>query len=175
MGQATLLQWQTPSCGLVRRFSSQTGGESGKEGPRLLGRAVREGGGGRDYEERSGCLAFTRPSLPACHPRLSPEIYLKRPAHSDDWRLDIMLKRKAVRPVASQQAGHDGVCPVWAEVGNGRLQGRETCPSGHLLPLHLPVVAPSHTHTPVRDLSPPAPLHFPGSLGCVHVPCSHYL
>ncbi|KAL1779001.1 phospholipase D2 [Sigmodon hispidus] len=26
---------------------------------------------------------------------LSPEIYLKRPAHSDDWRLDIMLKRKA--------------------------------------------------------------------------------
>eukprot|EP00069_Balaena_mysticetus_P014241 bmy_08648T0 len=27
---------------------------------------------------------------------LSPEIYLKRPAHSDDWRLDIMLKKKAV-------------------------------------------------------------------------------
>ncbi|XP_032124689.1 phospholipase D2 isoform X4 [Cebus imitator] len=27
---------------------------------------------------------------------LSPEVYLKRPAHSDDWRLDIMLKRKAV-------------------------------------------------------------------------------
>ncbi|XP_078230166.1 phospholipase D2 isoform X5 [Callithrix jacchus] len=26
---------------------------------------------------------------------LSPEVYLKRPAHSDDWRLDIMLKRKA--------------------------------------------------------------------------------
>ncbi|XP_020768692.2 phospholipase D2 isoform X2 [Odocoileus virginianus] len=26
---------------------------------------------------------------------LSPEIYLKRPAHSDDWRLDIMLKKKA--------------------------------------------------------------------------------
>ncbi|XP_022451787.1 phospholipase D2 isoform X3 [Delphinapterus leucas] len=27
---------------------------------------------------------------------LSPEIYLKRPARSDDWRLDIMLKKKAV-------------------------------------------------------------------------------
>ncbi|KAF6096182.1 phospholipase D2 [Phyllostomus discolor] len=26
---------------------------------------------------------------------LSPEIYLKRPAYSDDWRLDIMLKKKA--------------------------------------------------------------------------------
>uniref|UniRef100_A0A8C4MDI5 Phospholipase n=1 Tax=Equus asinus asinus TaxID=83772 RepID=A0A8C4MDI5_EQUAS len=26
---------------------------------------------------------------------LSPEMYLKRPAHSDDWRLDIMLKKKA--------------------------------------------------------------------------------
>ncbi|XP_020822230.1 phospholipase D2 isoform X1 [Phascolarctos cinereus] len=26
---------------------------------------------------------------------LSPEIYLKRPAHSEDWRLDIMLKKKA--------------------------------------------------------------------------------
>ncbi|XP_049717555.1 phospholipase D2 isoform X4 [Elephas maximus indicus] len=26
---------------------------------------------------------------------LSPEVYLKRPAHSDDWRLDVMLKRKA--------------------------------------------------------------------------------
>ncbi|XP_069857735.1 phospholipase D2 [Dipodomys merriami] len=26
---------------------------------------------------------------------LSPEVYLKRPAHSNDWRLDIMLKRKA--------------------------------------------------------------------------------
>ncbi|XP_003791251.2 phospholipase D2 [Otolemur garnettii] len=26
---------------------------------------------------------------------LSPEVYLKRPAHSDDWRLDIMLKKKA--------------------------------------------------------------------------------
>ncbi|XP_004716185.1 phospholipase D2 isoform X1 [Echinops telfairi] len=26
---------------------------------------------------------------------LSPEVYLKRPAHSDDWRLDIMLKRRA--------------------------------------------------------------------------------
>ncbi|XP_023599838.1 phospholipase D2 isoform X3 [Myotis lucifugus] len=26
---------------------------------------------------------------------LSPEIYLKRPAHSDDWRLDVMLKKKA--------------------------------------------------------------------------------
>ncbi|KAM9597177.1 phospholipase D2 isoform 2-T3 [Trichechus inunguis] len=26
---------------------------------------------------------------------LSPEVYLKRPAHSDDWRLDSMLKRKA--------------------------------------------------------------------------------
>ncbi|XP_036882838.1 phospholipase D2 isoform X1 [Manis javanica] len=26
---------------------------------------------------------------------LSPEIYLKRPAHSDDWRLDLMLKKKA--------------------------------------------------------------------------------
>ncbi|XP_024895916.1 phospholipase D2 isoform X2 [Pteropus alecto] len=26
---------------------------------------------------------------------LSPEIYLKRPAHSNDWRLDIMLKKKA--------------------------------------------------------------------------------
>ncbi|XP_074081518.1 phospholipase D2 isoform X2 [Macrotis lagotis] len=26
---------------------------------------------------------------------LSPEIYLKRPAQSDDWRLDIMLKKKA--------------------------------------------------------------------------------
>ncbi|XP_028911138.1 phospholipase D2 [Ornithorhynchus anatinus] len=26
---------------------------------------------------------------------LSPEIYLKRPAHSDAWRLDILLKRKA--------------------------------------------------------------------------------
>lgn len=37
-------------------------------------------------------------SLPiALVSRLSPEIYLKRPAHSDDWRLDIMLKRKAVR------------------------------------------------------------------------------
>uniref|UniRef100_A0A4X2JZ57 Phospholipase n=1 Tax=Vombatus ursinus TaxID=29139 RepID=A0A4X2JZ57_VOMUR len=27
--------------------------------------------------------------------RLSPEIYLKRPAHSEDWRLDVMLKKKA--------------------------------------------------------------------------------
>lgn len=39
------------------------------------------------------------PSPPALNPRLSPEIYLKRPAHSDDWRLDIMLKKKAVRRV----------------------------------------------------------------------------
>ena len=37
------------------------------------------------------------PSPPALNPRLSPEIYLKRPAHSDDWRLDIMLKKKAAR------------------------------------------------------------------------------
>lgn len=36
----------------------------------------------------------------AVNSRLSPEIYLKRPAHSNDWRLDIMLKKKAVRSVA---------------------------------------------------------------------------
>lgn len=40
-------------------------------------------------------IACSLPIALAC--RLSPEIYLKRPAHSDDWRLDIMLKRKAVR------------------------------------------------------------------------------
>lgn len=28
--------------------------------------------------------------------RLSPEIYLKRPAQTDDWRLDLLLMRKAV-------------------------------------------------------------------------------
>ncbi|XP_063097830.1 phospholipase D2 isoform X2 [Cavia porcellus] len=32
---------------------------------------------------------------PALTPRLSPEVYLKRPAHSDDWRLDFMLKKAA--------------------------------------------------------------------------------
>lgn len=40
-------------------------------------------------------LACSLPTALTC--RLSPEVYLKRPAHSDDWRLDIMLKRKAVR------------------------------------------------------------------------------
>lgn len=28
--------------------------------------------------------------------RLSPEIYMKRPAQTDAWRLDLILKRKAV-------------------------------------------------------------------------------
>lgn len=46
-------------------------------------------------------------SLPltlALNSRLSPEIYLKRPAHSDDWRLDLMLKKKAVRRVVRLEA-----------------------------------------------------------------------
>lgn len=47
--------------------------------------------------------------LPAAlNPRLSPEIYLKRPAHSDDWRLDIMLKKKAVRRVVGPEGKHGG-------------------------------------------------------------------
>lgn len=29
-------------------------------------------------------------------PRLSPEVYLKRPAQTDEWRLDLILKHKAV-------------------------------------------------------------------------------
>jgi hypothetical protein len=62
-------------------------------------------------------------SLPiALASRLSPEIYLKRPAHSDDWRLDIMLKRKAVR---SGWLWREGcvcvgvcvcVCVLWGDV-----------------------------------------------------------
>lgn len=48
------------------------------------------GGGGAVFT-----LACSLPT--ALTSRLSPEIYLKRPAHSEDWRLDVMLKRKAVR------------------------------------------------------------------------------
>ena len=49
------------------------------------------------------------------NPRLSPEIYLKRPAYSDDWRLDIMLKKKAVRRVFRLEGRCGGGC-LWVEV-----------------------------------------------------------
>lgn len=56
------------------------------------------------------CLGLNLPSsTPSLNPRLSPEIYLKRPAHSDDWRLDVMLKKKAVRRVVRLEGGCDGV------------------------------------------------------------------
>lgn len=57
------------------------------------GRAVP--GPERGWQGAVFSLACSLP--PALTSRLSPEIYLKRPAHSEDWRLDIMLKRKAVR------------------------------------------------------------------------------
>lgn len=45
---------------------------------------------------------------------LSPEIYLKRPAHSDDWRLDIMLKRKAVGEHPGRVEVHTGILSMGA-------------------------------------------------------------
>lgn len=107
---------------------------------------------GKDHERRGrvGSVADQRTGegrvgwslaclLPAAlNSRLSPEIYLKRPAHSDDWRLDIMLKRKAVRRVVRLERRHGGVACGWRLIGrtatrekveNLRLQGREMCPS----------------------------------------------
>lgn len=92
---------------------------------------------------------------------MSPEIYLKRPAHSDDWRLDIMLKKKAVRRVAGGRGG------AWRWVRREKerklkLQGRKHVYRGllsgkhHLLfflkrNLHLPLHAPP---LPGADFSP---------------------
>lgn len=58
----------------------------------------------------AGCLGLSLPSsTPSLNPRLSPEIYLKRPAHSDDWRLDVMLKKKAVRKVVRLEGRCGGI------------------------------------------------------------------
>lgn len=45
-------------------------------------------------------------------PRLSPEIYMKRPAQSDEWRLDLILKHKAVGACAGWQEGCQGALPT---------------------------------------------------------------
>lgn len=84
-------------------------------------------------------LALSLPSSPpALNPRLSPEIYLKRPAHSDEWRLDIMLKKKAVRRVVSLEGRCGGVvCGRRLVRRDYRMgyrkeseaSGEETCPS----------------------------------------------
>lgn len=55
----------------------------------------------------AGCLQLSLLYSPALTPRLSPEVYLKRPAHSDDWRLDFMLKKAAVRSRAGGGLGRD--------------------------------------------------------------------
>lgn len=86
-------------------------------------------------------LGLSLPSSPpALNPRLSPEIYLKRPAHSDEWRLDIMLKKKAVRRVVSLEGRCEGGLSVgggwlegttaWGTVRNLRLQGRKRAHPG---------------------------------------------
>lgn len=131
MGQVTLLLWQMPSCELKRRFLLQTGGKwkkrssSKKVWDRAYGRLAygsEEGAEGKEWLVNWGLLSLS----PALNPRLSPEIYLKRPAHSNDWRLDIMLKKKAVRSVARLEGRLVG--GGWLE-GNLRFQGRERCPS----------------------------------------------
>ncbi|KAG8517119.1 Phospholipase D2 [Galemys pyrenaicus] len=48
---------------------------------------------------------------------LSPEVYLKRPAHSDDWRLDMMLKKKAVRKVVRPEGNYGRGCLCGKEEG----------------------------------------------------------
>lgn len=77
---------------MVSKGKAQTG--RGRIGPAAdqLTSQQREGPGRSGWLLGLSCL-----SPPARNPRLSPEIYLKRPAHSDDWRLDITLKKKAVR------------------------------------------------------------------------------
>lgn len=71
-------------------------GEEGVAGEGVGGQ--REEGRGAHGSEWGGAVFCSACSLPTTlTSRLSPEVYLKRPAHSEDWRLDIMLKRKAVR------------------------------------------------------------------------------
>ena len=109
MGQVTLLLWQMPSFELKKRFSSQTGGKweknlSKKGWVSTCNRSAY--GSEKEWKGRSGCCwELSLPSPAALNPRLSPEIYLKRPAHSDDWRLDIMLKKKAVRRMVCWRGG----------------------------------------------------------------------
>lgn len=85
----------------------------------------------REWKEKSGWGLLSLPT--ALNPRLSPEIYLKRPAHSNDWRLDIMLKKKAVRSVARLDGRLVGVGLIRRDysIGEGNLRDwwGETCPS----------------------------------------------
>ncbi|XP_023599837.1 phospholipase D2 isoform X2 [Myotis lucifugus] len=52
-------------------------------------------GPGRDFLQLHRHESYAPPRPGTLARWLSPEIYLKRPAHSDDWRLDVMLKKKA--------------------------------------------------------------------------------
>ena len=122
MGQVTLLLWQMPSCELKKRFSSQTGGKweknlSKKVWVSTCNRSAY--GSEKEWMGRSGCCwELSLPSPAALNPRLSPEIYLKRPAHSDDWRLDVMLKKKAVRRMVWLEGRYgQGVACGWRLVG----------------------------------------------------------
>ena len=118
MGQVTLLLWQMPFCELKKRFSSQTGGKWGKNLSKKgwVSTCNRWAfGSEKEWKGRRGCCwKLSLPSPAALNPRLSPEIYLKRPAHSDDWRLDIMLKKKAVRRVVWLEGRYgQGVACGW--------------------------------------------------------------
>ena len=99
----------------------------------------------------AACWGLACPLPSALDPRLSPEIYLKRPAHSDDWRLDIMLKKKAVRRGVRLERRRAGGALGWrwvrrdCSVGEGRESEalrEETCLSWlgvwHISPLFPP-------------------------------------
>lgn len=98
--------------------------------------------------------------LLALNPRLSPEVYLKRPAHSDDWRLDIMLKKKAVRVISGRKVWWVPECRLvrmqWGEYKDYETSGEE------IMFISLSVWQTLHPPEPTPlfyELEPPSP-HF---------------